>query len=81
MALNHLQAATCEAGQHFNVRKDCPCALVAVLDSDLKMADASPGTLSQLREAAAEGQMDFFAARAKDERNEGPPSNYLVAHR
>jgi hypothetical protein len=48
-----------------DLRKDRPGALVAMLDSDLKKPDASPGILSQLKQAAASGHMDFFATRAK----------------
>lgn len=48
------------------LRSDRPGALVAVLDSDLNQQGASPGILSQLTQAAAAGQMDFFATRAKE---------------
>ena len=49
-----------------DLRKDRPGALVAVLDSDLKKPDAAQGVISQLKQAAAVGQMDFFATRAKE---------------
>jgi hypothetical protein len=46
-----------------DLRKDRPGALVALLDSDLQRPDESQGVLSQLKQAAASGQMDFFATR------------------
>jgi hypothetical protein len=42
-----------------------PGALVAVLDSDLQRPDFPEGMLSQLKQAAAVGQMDFFATRVR----------------
>jgi hypothetical protein len=46
-----------------DLRKDRPGALVALLDSDPQKPDESQGVLSQLKKAAASGQMDFFATR------------------
>jgi len=54
-----------------NLRKDRPGALVALLDSGLKKPDASQGIIAQLKQAAALGQMDFFATRAKEDRDTG----------
>ncbi|MDD5140629.1 MAG: hypothetical protein PHY43_10270 [Verrucomicrobiales bacterium] len=49
-----------------DLRKDRPGALVAMLlDSDPKTPDTSQGIVSQLKQAASLGQMDFFATRAK----------------
>jgi hypothetical protein len=48
------------------LRKDRPGALVAVLDSDLNQPDVSQEILSQLKQVAALGQMDFFASRANE---------------
>ena len=53
------------------LRKNRPGALVAVLDSDLKKSDASRGILSQLKDAARVGHLDFFATRAKVGRKTG----------
>jgi len=44
-------------------RKDRPGALVAILASGPEMPDASQGVLSQLRQAAALGHLDYFATR------------------
>jgi hypothetical protein len=44
-------------------RRDRPGALVAILASDPEMPDLSQGVLSQLKQAAALGHMDFFATR------------------
>ena len=54
-----------------NLRKDRPGALVALLDPHLKKSDASQGILSQLKQAAALGQMDFFATQARDDNDTG----------
>ena len=48
------------------LRKDRPGALVAVLDSDLNQQGALQEIISQLKQVAALGQMDFFASRASD---------------
>jgi hypothetical protein len=53
----------------WDLRKDRPGALVAVLDSDLEMSGAAPEILSQLKKVAACGHLDFFATRAKEETN------------
>jgi len=47
-------------------RKDRPGALVAVVDSDLKKPAASREIISQLKQAAAVGHMDFFASQAME---------------
>jgi len=47
----------------FDLRKDRPGALVALLDSDPQKPDAPRGIIPQLRQAAALGRMDFFATR------------------
>ena len=52
------------------LRKDRPKTLVALLDSDVYEPDAAQGLLSHLKQAAALGQMDFFAAQARLERDE-----------
>ena len=52
------------------LRKDRPKALVAVLDSDVNELDAAQGLLSHLKQAAVLGQMEFFAARVRLEREE-----------
>jgi hypothetical protein len=54
-----------------DLRKDRPGALVAILDSDKKTPDAAEGIISQLKQAAALGQLDFFATRAKEGRDAG----------
>ncbi len=51
------------------LRGDRPGALVAVLDSDLDEPDAARGILSQLKESAALGHLDFFATRTMQEGN------------
>jgi hypothetical protein len=43
------------------LRQHRPGSLVVLLDSDLKKFDDSHGFLSQLKQAAALGHMDFFA--------------------
>lgn len=48
-----------------NLRKGRPGALVAVLEADLKKPDILKGMLSQLKEAAGLGQMDFFFTGTK----------------
>jgi hypothetical protein len=53
------------------LRKDRPGALVALLDSELKTKDATQGILSQLKQVAAFGHMDFFATRAKEGKDAG----------
>jgi hypothetical protein len=45
--------------------------LVVLLDSDLNHPDASQGLLCQLKQAAAAGRMDFFAAAARAGMNQG----------
>lgn len=65
------QEATDWMKQWLGLRKNRPGALVALLDSDLKTTDASQGILAHLKQAAAFGHMDFFATRAKDERDSG----------
>lgn len=57
--------------QWLGLRKNRPGALVALLDSYLKTTDASQEILSHLKQAAAFGHMDFFATRAKEERDSG----------
>jgi len=52
------------------LRKDRPKALVAMLDSGVYEADSAQGLLSHLKQAAVSGQMDFFAARTRLEREE-----------
>ena len=52
-------------------RDDRPGALMALLDSDPNRMDLSQGLLSQLRQAAELGHLDFFAARVSAGRNEG----------
>ena len=54
-----------------DLRKARPGALVAVLDSDRKKPGPSQGILSQMKQVAALGQMDFFATRAKEGRDAG----------
>jgi hypothetical protein len=46
-----------------DLRKNRPGALVALLDSELPKPDTSRGIVSQLRQAASLGNMDFFATR------------------
>jgi hypothetical protein len=53
------------------LRKDRPGALVAVLDSDRKMPYSARGILSQLKQAAALGKMDFFVTQAKERKGAG----------
>lgn len=57
--------------QWLGLRKNRPGALVALLDSDLKTTDASQEILAHLKQAAAFGHMDFFATRAKEEKDSG----------
>lgn len=47
------------------LRKDRPGALLAILDSDTNNPEVSQGMLSQLQQAGACGQMEFFATQAK----------------
>ena len=54
-----------------DLRKGRPGALVAVLEADPKKADVSPEIISQLKVAAAAGQMDFFVTGAKVGRDQG----------
>jgi hypothetical protein len=53
------------------LRKDHPGALVALLDAEPEKVNGSEGILSQLKQAAAMGQLDFFATRAREEKNGG----------
>jgi len=53
------------------LRKDRPGALLAILDSDRNSSEASQGMLSQLQQAGASGQMEFFATQTKEGRAGG----------
>jgi len=48
-----------------DLRNGRPGALVVVLEADPRRADVPPELLSQLKAAAAAGQMDFFVTEAK----------------
>lgn len=52
-----------------DLRKGRPGALLAVLHADLKKPGAAQGMLSQLKQAAASGKMDFFTTEARVEKN------------
>lgn len=65
-----------------DLRKDRPGALVALLDANLHETDAMQRLLARLKQVAAEGHLDFFAKRAKEEWNDSgtfrsvkPPGN------
>jgi len=53
------------------LRKDRPGALVALLDSDLKTAEAPQGMISELSRWAASGHFDLFAARGHGRQDAG----------
>ena len=53
------------------LRKNRPGTLVAVLDAVANSSDVSETMLSQLKEAAALGRLDFFVTRAKEVRDAG----------
>ncbi len=57
--------------QFLGRRKGRPGALLAMLESDPGKLEVSQGVFSQLEEAAALGQMDFFATRVRVGRNGG----------
>lgn len=56
-----------------DLRNGRPGALVAVLDADLNKSNRSQAILSQLKESAGSGQMDFFATEVRVGRNAGMP--------
>lgn len=56
--------------QWLAIRNQRPGALLAVVDSDRKKPDVSQGILSELKQAAALGHMDFFVSRAKELRKD-----------
>ena len=75
-----------------NLRHHRPGAVVVAVKRSLQHPAVAPGNIVQLKQAAAEGQMDFFATQAKERKRGsgtqvgmarglaklvGPPGNFL----
>ena len=73
LAIHDVDELPCEVAvwmkRFVDRRKGRPGALLAMLESDPGKLEVSQGVFSQLEQAAALGQMDFFATRVRAGRN------------